>query len=88
MVDLAIASNFVRELTEEQFAQGQSGPRRRSATRATHRSAAAATQRPDATQQVRRPASARARRAAGVPAAKPARSTFARLMSRLVQVRG
>jgi hypothetical protein len=31
MVDLAIASNFARELTEEQFGQSRPKPRRRSA---------------------------------------------------------
>jgi hypothetical protein len=81
MVDLAIASNFARELTEEQFAEGRGRrtPRRRAAAGAAIRPTAEAAVRP------------RGRADAAVqPAApaRPARSAFARLMSRLVQVRG
>jgi hypothetical protein len=73
MVDLAIASNFARELTEDQFSAARRTQRRHPAAGAASRS----TTRTEASSQ----AAARAR------SAEP-RSTFARLVTRLVQVRG
>ena len=74
MVDLAIASNFARELTEEQFAEGRKTQRRRPAAEAAIRPAAQAE--------------APVRDAARTRATRLARSPLARLVSRLVQVRG
>jgi hypothetical protein len=84
MVDLAIASNFARELTESQFAEQRHAEQRR------------ADQRPATRRQAAEPAARRAAqvdpavaRAAGRPQpTAPERSPLARLMSRLVQVRG
>jgi hypothetical protein len=42
MVDLAIAANFVRELTEEQFAEQRRAQRRRAAANGTEKGSAAA----------------------------------------------
>jgi hypothetical protein len=93
MVDLAIASNFARELTEEQFAQGRRTQRRRAAAEAGNRSTARTEAssppagRADAAPRALSRTVAKPERA---PRARPAgpRSAFARVMSRLVQVRG
>ena len=77
MVDLAIASNFARELTEEQFGESRRRSRRRPAAEA-----AAA---PAVGRQVG--ASGAGDRHAGASRGF-ARSTFGRVMSRLVHVRG
>jgi hypothetical protein len=76
MVDLAIASNFARELTEEQFAEGRGRrtPRRRAAAEMAIRPTAQA--------------GAPVQDAARTRATRLARSPLARLVSRLVQVRG
>ena len=76
MVDLAIASNFARELTEEQFAEGRG--------RRTPRPRAAAETAIRPTAQAEAPV----RDAARTRATRLARSPLARLVSRLVQVRG
>jgi hypothetical protein len=73
MVDLAIASTFARELTEDQFAQGRRTQRRGPAAQTASRSTARAER--------------NAPRAAPARSTEP-RSAFGRLMSRLVQVRG
>jgi hypothetical protein len=84
MVDLAIAANFVRELTEEQFAERRHGVRRAappsrepdgpgSAARESGRNVSAAAPRPDAP----------ARRDAGFGTTRVGRT-----LSRLAQVRG
>jgi hypothetical protein len=78
MVDLAIAANFVRELTEDQFAQQQQGRRR---TAAANRIAAA-----------NRTAAANRPTAGSDPAPRASRPVerrrMARTLARLVQVRG
>ena len=90
MVDLAIASNFARELTEDQFTQERKSARRRPAARSAAGAAARPAAGPARVGSGTRPvtqveAATRGSRARPTGAA---RSTLARLMSRLVQVRG
>jgi hypothetical protein len=78
VVDLAIASKFARELTENQFAEQRREEQRRAARRRHEARLAARRAHADiAVEGATRPQ----------PTA-PARSTLARLASRLVQVRG
>lgn len=82
MVDLAIAANFVRELTEEQFAEERRRTRRGApASRGANRAPAAVrtSDRPQAPRRQGTPA----RRGAGVGATR-----LRRTLARLVQVRG
>jgi hypothetical protein len=84
MVDLAIASTFARELTEDQFTEERKPARRRRAARSAFSPAARAGSATRRAPQVESGAT-RGRRAR--PAGS-ARSMLARVMSRLVQVRG
>jgi hypothetical protein len=84
MVDLAIASNFARALTEEQFPEGRKTQRRRPAAETAIRPAAQA----EAPVQDAAQAEAPVQDAAGTRPTRAARSPLARLVSRLVQVRG
>ena len=90
MVDLAIASSFARELTEDQFTKERTAAQRhRAAQTAPGAQAGAAS----GTRRASRVESAagsgpHAATGSGPRAIGPARSALARLMSRLVQVRG
>jgi hypothetical protein len=75
MVDLAIASNFVRELTEEQFAESRRKQRARAAA-AAHTEGRARVQAPGEDR-------ARSLGPSGIAA-----TALRRVLSRLVHVRG
>jgi hypothetical protein len=82
MVDLAIASNFARELTEEQFAGERRRARREAPAGRGANGASAAVRTSDRHRAPRRQATS-ARRAAGFGATR-----LGRTLARLVQVRG
>jgi hypothetical protein len=83
MLDLAVAANFVRELTEEQFAE----PRRRRRTAAPGRTGDGAARVTRASARGDTPA-ARPHDRAGGRGVRFGATRVARTLSRLVQVRG
>jgi len=89
MVDLAIASNFARELTEEQFGQSRRQPGTRAGSGSRSQPAARAAKSAHSERSLAR-ADGAARRSSSAPAGSKgfAATTLGRLLSRRVQVRG